>query len=334
MMELAVQRRRERRKFAWGISLAVVAAGLAIGLAIAVGPTAIDWSKVWSDPTSLDAKKVFGLRLPRALAAQIAGGALALAGLVFQTLLRNPLASPYGLGVSSGGSLGAALALGVGLHFVPAAAFLGCLGAVALVYAVAWRRGGVRATTLLLSGVVVGSFLSALLLLVNLTLRHEQRERLFRWLIGGLPDIQEPFLLATAGSGLVLGGLCTFAIARGLNVLIVGEEAAQRLGVGVARLRTAGFLLGSLLTGSAVALAGPLGGVGLIIPHMFRWWFGHDHRFLVPACGIGGGTFLVLVDVCAQHIWSVPVPAGVVTAFLGGPFFILLLRREAKHFHD
>jgi iron complex transport system permease protein len=316
--------------------IALSAAG-ALTLALAIlagmlfGPTAIDLATVVSfDPDTIDVRKVFGYRLPRTLAAAVIGGALAVAGVVFQALIRNPLASPYVLGVSTGGSLGAVVAVTAGFTLVPAAAFAGAILAIVLVYGAARSGGRIPSVTLLLTGVVINAFFSAAIMFVNLIAAPRDQDRILRWLIGGLQDRYEPGALVA--SGFVVAACAALALcwSRELNLLSISEVDADRAGVSVARFRTAFFLLASLLTAVAVTISGPIAFVGLIVPHILRLLSGPDHRTLVPLSLFGGGAFLVLVDTTAQSVWKAPLPAGVVTAFLGGPFFLVLMRRRDR----
>jgi iron complex transport system permease protein len=310
-------------------ALALVVLGAAIVAGMLIGPTAIDVGRALDfGSDSLDARKVFGYRLPRALASAIIGAALSVAGLLFQALIRNPLASPYVLGVSTGGSLGAVIALTAGFAFVPAAAFLGSCLAIVLIYGASRSGGRIPSVTLLLSGVVLNAFFSAGIMFVNLMAAPRDQDRILRWLIGGLHDRYEPATLLVSGGFVAAISLLALFWSRELNLLSLSETDADRAGVRVTRLRTALFGLGSLLTAIAVTISGPIAFVGLIVPHIVRLLVGPDHRLLVPLCVLGGGAFLVVVDVLAQTIWSAPLPAGVITAFLGGPFFLILLRRR------
>ncbi|HEX2255004.1 MAG TPA: iron ABC transporter permease [Thermoanaerobaculia bacterium] len=280
------------------------------------------------------------LRLPRVLLALVAGGALAVAGVSFQTLFRNPLAEPYTLGVAAGAALGAVLALrfadpaGVlGFSAVAGASFAGALGATALVVGMAVRRGGAgRGTqtgtetgTLLLAGVAVSLSCSALILFVQFLSDANQTFRMVRWMMGGL---------AVVGYGDVLwllpwavgGSLLLLTLRWDLNQLLTGEELAASRGVDVSRLRLQVLVVTSLMVGALVAVAGPIGFVGLMVPHVLRRWVGHDHLVLVPASLLGGGAFLALCDLAARTLMApVQLPVGVLTALLGGPFFLWLL---------
>lgn len=304
---------------------------LAILVALMIGPTRINLANVLSfDARDIDVRKVFGYRLPRALASAVIGGALAVAGLVFQALIRNPLASPYVLGVSTGGSLGAVIALTAGFAFVPAAAFLGSCLAIVLIYAVSRSGGRFPSVTLLLSGVVLNAFFSAAIMFVNLIAAPHDQDRILRWLIGGLQDHYDASTLLVSGGLVVAVTALALAWSRELNLLSLSEIDADRAGVRVTRLRTIFFVAGSLLTAIAVTIAGPIAFVGLIVPHVLRLIVGPDHRVLVPLCLFGGGAFLALVDALAQSVWRSPLPAGVITAFLGGPFFLVLMRKRDR----
>ncbi|HYC79044.1 MAG TPA: iron ABC transporter permease [Planctomycetota bacterium] len=312
-----------------GASLVLAAAGLLF--ALLCGATAIDPREVLTfRADAVAVRKVFGFRLPRALVAEIVGAALATAGLVFQALIRNPLASPYVLGVSAGGSLGAVAALSLGWAFPGPAAFAGCVLAIAVVYAVARSGGRFPATTLLLSGVVVNAFFSAAIMFVNLVAAPRDQDRILRWLVGGLRDFYDGADLAGAAVATLLATVVLFRYARELNLLSLSDGAAERAGVAVPRVRRTLFLVASLLTATAVTVSGPIGFVGLIVPHVARLVVGPDHRVLVPCCAFLGAGFLAAVDATAQAAWTTPLPAGVVTAFLGGPLFLVLLKRRDR----
>lgn len=276
------------------------------------------------------------LRLPRALLAAFVGGALALAGATFQALLRNPLAEPYVLGVSSGAAVGAVALIAVGgmalgPWALPAAAFAGALGAIAVVFRIGLREsGGLDIRVLLLAGVVVGTFFNAcILLLLSFQDVDAFRSALF-WMMGGLSGAGwwsvGLMAAATAVSLALLAGL-----ARPFDLLAVGEETAGFLGAPVARIRRSAYLLASLLTATAVVVSGGIGFVGLVVPHAVRLAWGGDHRFLLPAAFLAGAAFLPLADLAAR-LAARPgeLPLGVVTAFVGVPFFVWLLRRQTR----
>jgi iron complex transport system permease protein len=308
--------------------VAALLAFLALGFALVFGATSVDpWAVLTGAADAVDRAKVFDLRLPRALMASVTGAALAVAGLVFQALVRNPLASPYVLGVSSGGSLGAVLALAAGATYVGPAAFAGAACAVMLVYAAARRNGRFPASSLLLAGVILNAFFGAGVTFVNVVAAPRDQERILRWIAGGLRDLYGTDEIVRAGVPVLLAIGLVFLTSRELNVLALSDDAAERAGVAVRAVRRRLFLSASLLTAVAVTAAGPIGFVGLVVPHFARLRLGPDHRLLVPAATFGGAAFLATVDAVAQGVWRTPLPAGVLTALLGGPLFLYLLRR-------
>ncbi len=287
------------------------------------------------DPTV--ASIFWQIRLPRILLALLGGAALAVSGLGFQTLFRNALAEPYTLGISSGAALGAVLALRLeggqllGLSIVAMASFAGALGATALIVGLALRRQGIQTSTLLLAGVAVSLSCSAIILFLQYLSDSTQTFRMVRWMMGGLSVVGYTEVLWLLPW--VLGGSAAlFALRWELNLLLTGEELAASRGVDLARLRRLVLLATSLMIGALVAVAGPIGFVGLIVPHILRRFVGHDHLFLVPACILGGGAFLTLCDAVGRTVMApAELPVGILTALLGGPFFLWLLvwrRRE------
>ena len=269
------------------------------------------------------------LRLPRVLLAALAGGVLAVSGVAFQTLFRNPLAEPYTLGVAGGAALGAVLALQLagdaGLLAVAGAAFLGALAVSAVILGLASTRRGLETGTVLLAGIAISLSCSALILFVQYLADFTRTFRMVRWMMGGL---------AVVGSGEVLWLLPWVLLAAGvvlahrweLNLLLTGEELAASRGVDLMRLRLLVLGATSLAVGALVAVVGPIGFVGLIVPHILRRAVGHDHLHLVPACLFGGGAFLALCDLAARTVMApAELPVGVLTALLGGPFFLWLL---------
>ncbi len=282
----------------------------------------------------------FDLRLPRAAVASLVGGALAIAGAVFQALLRNPLAEPYLLGLSGGGSFGAVLsivALGAqavsGVWGRTAAAFGGCLLAIAAVYAVASRGGGLRPTTLLLAGVVANAFFLAGLAAAQFAASPTEAQAILRWVMGGLSAPEPGELLALA---LVVpaGTAVLLLLAGRLDLLAFDEETARHLGVDVPRLRRTLFAATSLLTAACVPVSGPIGFVGLFVPHAVRFLVGSGHRVLLPAAFFGGAAYLVLADAVARTAFAPQeLPVGIVTAVVGAPAFVVLLLR-ARSFRE
>ena len=314
----------------WGIC-----GGLLVGL-LAACAISVFAGAVWVPVAEMLHSGIIHLRVARILLAIVAGAGLSVSGVVFQALLRNPLAEPYVLGVSSGAGLGAVAAIllslnALGTWTLPAMAFLGALGTILLVCALAREVGGATPVhTLLLSGVMVSAvFGSILMFLVSLSSSENVHDVLW-WLLGNL-QIFDWGLLRVAAIVVGFGVLTTLVLARDLNLMTLGEEQAAHLGLDVERAKRRFLLLASLMTGAAVAACGLIGFVGLIVPHSVRLTIGPNHRFLVPASALAGATFLVLADSLARTVMApVEIPIGVVTAFLGGPFFFYLLRRK-KH---
>jgi len=260
---------------------------------------------------------VLNQRLPRVALAFMAGGALAVAGAVFQALLRNPLATPHTLGVSAGGALGASVAMFFGLSGpggwpvggVQLLALAGSLCVVALIYALSRHRARLSTFKLLLAGVTLSLVCSAVIMFVRYLAEPNKLVILDRWLMGGL---------AVRGYS-------------GLNQLLFGEELAAGRGVNVGAVQAAAFIAGSVLTASVVSVAGPIGFVGLIVPHVFRMIVGPDHRVLLFASFFGGGAFLTVADTLARTLFApTELPVGVLTAMMGGPFFLALLVGKAR----
>ena len=286
---------------------------------------------------NVDAQIFFVARMPRVLTGAVVGATLATAGVVMQALLRNPLATPFTLGVSAGAALGAILVITFGatvtigvLSPVPVASLAGALLAAAIVYALATRPGRTMSTAvLLLAGVTLNSFFSALILFVQYMADFTQTYRTVRWLMGDL-DVGS-FEPIVASLPLVLLAFAMFAVLpRSLNLLSVGADSASTRGVDVARTQRLAFLSSSLATSAAVSLAGPIGFVGIVVPHLVRLMVGVDHRLVLPASALFGAAFLVGCDLVARTVLApVEVPVGVVTAMLGGPFFLWLLVRKS-----
>lgn len=274
---------------------------------------------------------IWDIRLPRVLLAAIVGILLAVAGAALQGLLLNPLADPYTVGVSSGAAFGAALAFVLGLSRffhgfgVPALAFLFAVAAMLVVYSLARFAGRVSIHSFLLAGIVVGSFLWAALTFI-MTIARQDLATIIHWLLGGF-DAPEPwaYVVMTLPFA-VLGLAALYALARDLNVFSLGEETARHLGIETEGLKIAVIATTSLITAAAVSVSGIIGFVGLIVPHIARRMFGSDHRVLLPTAALLGAILMVLADTLARLLGEVPV--GVITALLGAPLFLYLLRRQ------
>ncbi|HEY8514189.1 MAG TPA: iron ABC transporter permease [Candidatus Binatia bacterium] len=323
------------------VGLLVVMLGAAL-----VGPVRVDPIAAWLAPPDDPARVIlFGARVPRIVLAALVGGALGLAGAALQALLSNPLACPHVLGISGGAALlgivamiattipgAAALGLAgeVSLLVVPAAAFFGALATAVLVQSVARTSGRVTPHTLLLTGVVFNAFAAAVITFINTLADFYRAHGILAWVVGTVTVRGAAWTLAAAVT-LLVGLVLLSASARDLNALGLGEEGATSLGVDVARARRAVYLAVALLVAGAVPVSGMIGFVGLIVPHVVRLLVGADQRLVLPAAMWMGGAFLVVADTAARSVLgSTELPVGVVTALCGGPFFLLLLRRQAS----
>jgi iron complex transport system permease protein len=332
---MTIQRRFARTVLGFGAVTAVT-----LVLAPLVGPTPVDFRRAFdvSIPfaDNADAQIFFIARLPRTLAGAAVGALFAAAGVVFQGLLRNPLATPFTLGVSTGAALGAIVAITfnwsiglAGLSAVPVAAFAGSLMAVGIVYALAQaRHRGLSTTVLLLAGVTMNAFFSAMILFVQYFASFADTYRTLRWLMGDLDVSSYQPLVAALPTA--VAAFAAFAwLARPLNLLSLGADSAESRGLDVATAHRAAFFSASLATGAAVSIGGPIGFIGIIVPHLVRLLVGPDHRLVLPASALFGAAFLVGCDVLARIVLApVELPVGIITALIGGPFFLWLLIRK------
>lgn len=328
-----------RRILASLVIFGSLAAG-AILLSPLIGSTSISLSRVFDRSLPFDqnpdAQIFFIARLPRTLAGALVGSMLASAGVVFQGLLRNPLATPFTLGVSAGAALGAMLAITFGSSLVlfgisaaPAASFAGSLLAVGVVYALATaKHRGLSTDVLLLAGVTMNAFFSALILFVQYFADFAETFRILRWLMGDL-DVSSYGPLLTALPLAVLAMAAFAWLARPLNLLNLGPDAAESRGLDVVRAQRVAFFSASMATGAAVSVGGPVGFVGIIVPHLVRLLVGADHRVVLPASALFGAAFLIACDAIARTVLApLELPVGVITAIIGGPFFLWLLVRR------
>lgn len=322
------------------ITLAVVLA-VACGVALAFGSERVPlggivaamWARMTGGPSPLSAEHtaiVFDVRLPRLALALVVGASLSVAGSAFQALLRNPLAEPYILGVSSGAALGAVLSAVI---FAAAStgrtmsAFVGALATIAVVYAIGEGREGAPTERLILAGVIVNAFLSsAIIFLMTLTSESGLRG-IYSWLIGDLSGSSEalwPIALIALG-----GSTAIFLCARSLNLLMLGERDARALGVQTRAVKVVVYVAASMITAASVAVSGMIGFVGLVIPHAVRLVVGSDNRLVVPASALVGAAFLALGDTLSRTLFAPrEIHIGVVTALIGAPVFVYLLRRS------
>jgi iron complex transport system permease protein len=316
-------------------------AALVLLWAPTIGSTSISLRRAFDStlPTSenVDAQIFFVARLPRVLSGAIVGAALATSGVVLQALLRNPLATPFTLGVSAGAALGAMLAMTLGLDVgvmgvssVPIASFIGSLVAISIVHWLAtFQRRGLSTNVLLLAGVTLNSFFSALILFVQYLGYYAVSFRTVRWLMGDL-DVGS-YRSIVASLPFIGAAFIVFAmLPRTLNLLTMGEDVAAARGVEVERAQRWAFFSSSLATGAAVSLGGPVGFIGIVVPHLVRLMVGSDHRVVLPASALFGAAFLVLCDLVARTVMApLELPVGIVTAIIGGPFFLWLLVRKS-----
>ena len=277
------------------------------------------------------------VRLPRICLAAIVGAALASSGVVFQALLRNPLADPYILGISSGAGLGATIAVLSGVSWtlwgrspIAVFAFLGAIGGIWIVWLIGRLTGKFYITGLLLGGVIVNAFFSAVIMFLTAVANSQHIYATIFWLMGNM--IEEDFLVLWIAGGCVIAGvLGLFFISPHLNVLSLGEADARNIGINVKRIQAIAFAITAMMTAVAVSLSGLIGFVGLIIPHGVRLMFGPDHRQLIPLSSIAGAIFLVWADTVARVVVApAQLPVGVVTAIVGGPLFLILLVKYSK----
>lgn len=305
-----------------------------------VGMTDVPLRTLWGQDEDGVASFIFWeARVPRLCMGFLAGSALALSGMAFQAMFRNPLATPFTLGVSSGASLGAVLSIRLGWNVSVAGfssvslfAFAGALLSILLVYGLAHARRGFSTPTMLLAGVAISFFFSSLILFLQYVSDVTQTFHMLRWVMGGLQRVLKyddvlgvlPFVAA--------GCLILFYLTHDLNLLTTGEELAASRGVEVGRTKKALFLTASLMVGAVVSVCGPIAFVGLMAPHICRLLVGADHRYLLPATLLFGGAFLILCDTLARTLTApAELPVGIITALLGGPFFLwLLLGRRAE----
>jgi iron complex transport system permease protein len=301
-----------------------VAAILTIVVCTFTGPAGFGF--VSTSPGAPDI--VGGIRLPRVLAAFFVGASLAVAGAAMQALFKNPMADPYILGTSSGGALGASIAIVfLGGFFVPFFAWIGAVLAILIVWSIAGRQGVIPVETLLLTGIAVSFFFSAIVSFL-IAIAGENVHQIIFWLMGGFWNASSSDAILSACI-LVLAGTLLFFMGRDLNALSLGEETAAHLGIDAARARWTVLGGSTLLVASAVSIAGSIGFIGLVTPHIVRMLIGPDNRVVIPASILAGGIILVLSDTLARTFFS-DLPVGIITAFIGAPFFIWLIRQRGS----
>ena len=326
----------------WTIGTMVCLAALAIAWAPFWGIEHIPLDALWGNIDDSAATYIlWNLRIPRVLMAFFAGAALATSGMVFQAMFRNPLATPFTLGVASGASLGAMICYQYGLIFtiwgisgVSIGAFLGAAGSIVLVYTLtAFSRQGATTATMLLAGVAVSFFFSSLILFIQYMSDFTRSFQMLRWVMGGMRNIVGFHDVLNVAMFVVSGCLLVWYLLLDLNLLSTGEDFAFSRGVNVDRVKGLLFFSVSLMVGAVVAVCGPIGFVGLMSPHICRLLVGPDHRLLCPATLFFGGAMLVVCDTIARTILApAELPVGIITALLGGPFFLWLLLSRRREF--
>lgn len=314
---------------------------ISISLGIFFGTSSIPFKHflLGTEFSGVEKAILLDVRLPRVLVSGLLGAALAVAGVAFQALLRNPLADPYVLGVSGGASIGGVLALMMSLGassgllasiVVPTFAFAGALGALLLIQYIATVEGQLTVYTILLTGAIFNAFAAAMIYFLQSIASLQQLHDIVFYLMGRIPSLDGTAIIVLAVA-IGLTSLLIILMGRHYNTLSMGEETATQLGVDVEKVKRNTFILGSLLTGLCVSVAGLIGFVGLVVPHIIRLIIGPDHRLLLPASFLGGGCFLILADLMARVLLAPnELPVGVVTALIGGPFFLFLLRARGK----
>ena len=332
---MSKQKKNNLRKL--GLFFLLLSPLVAIVISLSTGSLDLSWNQLVAillqgPGNNVEQVIIWQIRFPRALLAGLVGAALSLSGVTFQAVLRNPLADPYLLGVSGGAALGAVAALTWGFQspiIIPLVAFVGALTALLLVYLVA-QAHTCSSHTLILSGVMVGSLAAALLLFLLWQAPSDATRQAIFWLAGNL-SLADPDWLAWGWLWVAIGFLLLWSQSLNLDLLTQGEETAADLGLNVGRTRLILFILAGALTACAVALAGLVGFVGLVIPHICRLLWGPGHRLLLPFSALLGSSFLIIADAIARSLYApAEIPVGVVTAILGAPFFLYLLRRKGS----
>jgi len=330
------------KKLALKVIICLAVLAVVMSLCALVGSRKVSLTNVFSGPgqkpgDNIDYEILMGVRLPRVFLAALVGAALACSGVILQAILRNPLADPYILGISSGAGLGAIIAVLSGITYsfwggspIALFAFGGAIMTVWLVWFIGHFTGKSQTTALLLAGVVINAFFSAVIMFLTSIAKSQQLRATVLWLMGNITEKAPSVLWVSAGCILAgIGGL--FSICQRLNVLAFGEQDARGLGIDTGRTRVIAFGFAAFITAIAVSLSGLIGFAGLIIPHGVRLVFGPDHRQLLPLAAIVGAAFLVIADTIARTIVApAQLPVGVITAIAGGPFFLVLLAKYTR----
>ena len=312
---------------------------IAFSLGLSIGPTQSGMRSAFSaffsthESNSVLYSIVWRIRFPRVLLAMVVGATLSLGGLVFQALLRNPLAEPYILGISGGSAIGAIIGILLGLSRFPGiclTSFLGSLGTLALILLMSTGKSIIRKDALLLSGVMVNAFCSAIIMFLISITQDARLHNIIFWLMGDLSMTDLPQVVIL-GAILIPCFILVFIFSHAMNLLLMGKDMALTMGINIKAVTITLLAVTSFMVSATVSFSGLVGFVGLVIPHLLRLVLGSDHRFLVPACLFGGAAYLVLCDLLARTLpQQGEMPAGVITALIGAPLFIILLKKSRK----
>ncbi len=321
------------------ILIASLFLGTSVLLAIKVGVQDVSLWRAMVEPQSMDRAIVWGVRLPRIALAVVSGGGLAIVGAAYQAMLRNPLAEPFVLGVSGGAALGATIAMAVGATYmhrwlgaiVPLSALAGGMAATALVYFIARATGGGYGVTILLAGIIVNAICSSAITFIKTLVSASKAQELLFWLMGFV-DVPSPTALVTVSAYVAIGTVVLLLDSGRMNLLALGSESAQYLGINLRALERRVYVAASLVVGAIVSMTGLIGFVGLVVPHGVRRLVGPDHRLVLPVSFLGGAGMLVVCDLLSRvsFVWlGTEPPVGAVTALFGGPLFLALLRKRS-----
>ena len=323
----------------WISLILLVVLLIAFSLGLSIGPTKSGMRAAFSalfstnESDSVLYSIVWHIRLPRVLLAAVVGATLSLGGLVFQALLRNPLAEPFILGISGGSAIGAIIGILLGLARFPGicfTAFLGSLATLALILVMSTGKSILRKDALLLSGVMVNAFCSAIIMFLVSITQDARLHNIIFWLMGDLSAADLPQVVIL-GAILIPCFILVFVFSHSMNLLLMGKDMARTMGINIKAVTITLLIVTSFMVSATVSFSGLVGFVGLVIPHLLRLVLGPDHRFLVPACLFGGASYLVLCDLLARTLpQQGEMPAGVITALIGAPLFIILLKKSRK----
>ncbi len=323
----------------WISLILLVVLLIAFSLGLSIGPTKSGMRSAFSalfstnESDSVLYSIVWHIRLPRVLLATVVGATLSLGGLVFQALLRNPLAEPFILGISGGSAIGAIIGILLGLARFPGIcfmSFLGSLATLALILVMSTGKSILRKDALLLSGVMVNAFCSAIIMFLISITQDARLHNIIFWLMGDLSTADLPQVVIL-GAILIPCFILVFVFSHSMNLLLMGKDMARTMGINIKAVTITLLIVTSFMVSATVSFSGLVGFVGLVIPHLLRLVLGPDHRFLVPACLFGGAAYLVLCDLLARTLpQQGEMPAGVITALIGAPLFIILLKKSRK----